>query len=91
MTLDTLHEYSNEWTFISFIIILSFISSLSVSLSLLKQSKSIITKGGLWTVDSSYRESLLSALKLNPYHPYHKYFTPPYFPRYIVHTPFKHT
>ena len=65
--------------------------SLSVSLSLLKQSKSIITKGGLWTVDSSYRESLLSALKLNPYHPYHKYFTPPYFPRYMVHTPFKHT
>lgn len=48
------------------------------------QSKSVVTKGGLWTVDSAYRESLLTALKLNPYHPYHKYFTPPYFPKYVT-------
>lgn len=48
------------------------------------QSKSVVTKGGLWTVDPAYRESLLTALKLNPYHPYHKYFTPPYFPKYVI-------
>ena len=63
---------------------LSLFLSLSLSFILFKQSKSIITKGGLWTVDSMYRESLLAALKLNPYHPYHKYFTPPYFPRYVI-------
>jgi forkhead box protein N len=49
-----------------------------------KRNKSVITKGGLWTVDSMYRDSLLTALKLNPYHPYHKYFTPPYFPKSMI-------
>ena len=47
-----------------------------------RKTQSAVTKGGLWTTDLEYRESLLEALKLNPYHPYHKYFTAPYFPRY---------
>lgn len=100
MTLDTSYEYSIINHSLSFIFSLLFLFllslksqitslpplsfSLSLSFILFKQSKSIITKGGLWTVDSMYRESLLAALKLNPYHPYHKYFTPPYFPRYVI-------
>ena len=57
----------------------------SVSVSLLSQSKSSFSKGGLWTVDADYRRSLLAALKRSPYHPYHSYFTPPVSPRY-THT-----
>ena len=55
------------------------LSTLPLSLSL--QSKSAVCKGGLWTVDADYRRSLLEALKRSPYHPYHRYFTPPLSPR----------
>ena len=45
------------------------------------QSKSPLSKGGLWTVDPDYRRSLLAALRRSPYHPYHSYFSPPLSPR----------